>query len=71
MHLPEQWRAIELAERLTALGDRAGGMVTDADREAIAEAIRRLKQHEILVEEVLPELRARTQRGLTGPVCCP
>jgi len=45
----------------TWLAVHARGIATD-DRDAIAEAIRRcaLRQHELLIEDVLPALRVRT-----------
>ncbi len=69
--LLERLRAKELSERLARLAYRARGIVTQDDWDTIEEAIRRLRQHEVLVEDILPELRAKTQPGWNGPSCCP
>ena len=68
--LPECLRAKEIAERLTGLRYRARGIITDMEWEAITEAMRRVTQHEVLVEGVLHALGVQTRPGWTGPSCC-
>jgi hypothetical protein len=49
----------ELAERVTRLGWDLSANLSRGDWEVLTEAVRRLKQHEQLLREVVPDLRNR------------
>jgi hypothetical protein len=51
--------ARQLAETLQRIAYQARGRLTPEEWDHLAEAIRRLKQHEQLVHDVLPNLRDR------------
>ena len=64
MHLPKLTPADdltgpELASRLTALGYYLRDRLNRHDWDVLSEAARRLRQHEQLVGEVVPDLRNR------------
>jgi hypothetical protein len=64
MHLPKptpphELTGPQLAECLTSLGYRLGDQLDRYAWDLFTEAARRLKQHELLVRDVVPDLRSR------------
>jgi hypothetical protein len=60
---PRRLSAKQLSETVVAVLTRCRYRATKCEWDAIEEALRRLKEHERLVRDVLPELRDR----LTAP----
>jgi hypothetical protein len=61
----------ELAERLTHLGYDLSASLNRHDWDLLTEAARRLRQHERLLREVLPDLRNRLTRLEAGAIPTP
>lgn len=55
--------AQQIAESLLRIAYHARGRLTHEDWDMIEEAIRRIKQHERLVHDVLPNLRHRLSQA--------
>src|SRR5207248_323831 len=55
----ESLNARDLCDRLTRLYVYCRDRLHDADRDALKEAMRRVREHERLVREVVPDLRNR------------
>jgi hypothetical protein len=76
---PRQQTAKQLTHTLVAVLTRCRHGATEREWDAIEEALRRLKEHERLVREVLPDLRSRLTAAESGatpkarlrpPLCC-
>ncbi len=58
--------AQQITESLLRIAYHARGRLTHDDWDVIEEAVRRVKQHERLVREVLPDLRLRLAHMATS-----
>jgi hypothetical protein len=56
---PSQLTALQISERLVGIIYSLRGRLHRSEEDALEEAAKRVRRHEALVQDVLPDLRAR------------